>query len=203
MVYQPGAKICRSAWVEAAIGIVVIMVVFAYNVIGTVIAARKTTGIITVLMVDLVPLVVLYLVAFPALSNMSEDLFWWWWLVHLWVEATWEVLDRLHHGPGADAAARHLAADCRDVALHRSGACPRHRNPRARASLFLDRDTRLLAYHRRLLLGARATAALRHGRSCGLRCRRAAYEGDQPSCPLLDDGRGVWQFHRWWRLGDS
>ena len=76
----------------AAIGIVVIMVVFAYNVIGTVIAARKTTGIITVLMVDLVPLVVLYLVAFPALSNMSEDLFWWWWLVHLWVEATWEVL---------------------------------------------------------------------------------------------------------------
>jgi nitric oxide reductase subunit B len=76
----------------AAIGIVVIMVVFAYNVIGTVIAARKTTGIITVLMVDLVPLLVLYLVAFPALSNMSEDLFWWWWLVHLWVEATWEVL---------------------------------------------------------------------------------------------------------------
>jgi nitric oxide reductase subunit B len=76
----------------AAIGIVVIMVVFAYNVIGTAIAARKTTGIITVLMVDLVPLVVLYLDAFPAISNMSEDLFWWWWLVHLWVEATWEVL---------------------------------------------------------------------------------------------------------------
>jgi len=23
---------------------------------------------------------------------MSQDLFWWWWLVHLWVEATWEVL---------------------------------------------------------------------------------------------------------------
>ena len=22
---------------------------------------------------------------------MSADLFWWWWLVHLWVEATWEV----------------------------------------------------------------------------------------------------------------
>jgi nitric oxide reductase subunit B len=76
----------------AAIGIVVVMVVFAYNVIGTAIAARKTTGVITVLMVDLVPLAVLYLVAFPALSNMSEDLFWWWWLVHLWVEATWEVL---------------------------------------------------------------------------------------------------------------
>ena len=76
----------------AALGIVVIMVVFAYNVIGTAIAARKTTGIITVLMVDLVPLILLYLIAFPAISNMSQDLFWWWWLVHLWVEATWEVL---------------------------------------------------------------------------------------------------------------
>ena len=76
----------------AALGIVVIMVVFAYNVMGTAIAARKTTGIITVLMIDLIPLILLYLIAFPAISNMSADLFWWWWLVHLWVEATWEVL---------------------------------------------------------------------------------------------------------------
>ena len=67
-------------------------VVFAYNVIGTAIAARRTTGIITVLMIDLIPLILLYLIAFPAISNMSADLFWWWWLVHLWVEATWEVL---------------------------------------------------------------------------------------------------------------
>ena len=50
------------------------------------------TGIIAVLMIDLVPLIVLYLDAFPAITNMSQDLFWWWWLVHLWVEATWEVL---------------------------------------------------------------------------------------------------------------
>ena len=76
----------------AALGIVVIMVVFAYNVIGTAIAARKTTGIITVLMIDLVPLMLLYLIAFPAITNMSAELFWWWWLVQLWVEATWEVL---------------------------------------------------------------------------------------------------------------
>ena len=76
----------------AALGIVVIMVVFAYNVIGTAIAARKTTGIIMVLMIDLIPLILLYLIAFPAIINMSADLFWWWWLVHLWVEATWEVL---------------------------------------------------------------------------------------------------------------
>jgi len=76
----------------AAIGVVVIMAVFAYNIIGTAYASRKITGITAVLMVDLVPLLALYLIAFPAISNMSTDLFWWWWLVHLWVEATWEVL---------------------------------------------------------------------------------------------------------------
>src|SRR5262252_1061894 len=76
----------------AAIGVVVVMVVFAYNVLGTAYKARKITGITAVLMIDLVPLLALYLIAFPAVSNMSVDLFWWWWLVHLWVEATWEVL---------------------------------------------------------------------------------------------------------------
>jgi nitric oxide reductase subunit B len=76
----------------AALGVVAVMAVFAYNVLATAIQTRKITGIVAVLMVDLVPLVVLYLDAFPAMTNMSQDLFWWWWLVHLWVEATWEVL---------------------------------------------------------------------------------------------------------------
>jgi nitric oxide reductase subunit B len=76
----------------AAIGVVVVMAVFAYNVIGTAYVTRKITGITAVLMIDLVPLLLLYLLAFPAITNMSADLFWWWWLVHLWVEATWEVL---------------------------------------------------------------------------------------------------------------
>ena len=76
----------------AAVGVVVVMLVFAYNVIGTAYATRRITGITAVLMIDLVPLILLYLIAFPAISNMSADLFWWWWLVHLWVEATWEVL---------------------------------------------------------------------------------------------------------------
>ncbi len=76
----------------AAIGIVLVVAVFAYNIIATAIKAKKITGIMAVLMVDLVPLFGLYLIAFPAMTNMSEDLYWWWWLVHMWVEATWEVL---------------------------------------------------------------------------------------------------------------
>ena len=76
----------------AAIGVVLVVLVFVYNVVGTAIAARKMTGIMWVLAIDLIPLSLLYLDAFPALTNMSHDLYWWWWLVHMWVEATWEVL---------------------------------------------------------------------------------------------------------------
>lgn len=76
----------------AALGVVAVVGVFIYNVIGTTLKARRMTGVLGVLIVDLIPLALLYLDAFPALKNMSQDLFWWWWLVHLWVEATWEVL---------------------------------------------------------------------------------------------------------------
>lgn len=76
----------------AALGIVAVLLVFVYNVVGTALRARKTTGIMTVLMINLVPLVGFYLIAFPAITDMSTDLYWWWWLVHMWVEATWEVL---------------------------------------------------------------------------------------------------------------
>jgi nitric oxide reductase subunit B len=68
------------------------VLVFMYNVVGTAIKAGKITGIMGVLMVDLIPLFGLYLIAFPAMTNMSQDQYWWWWLVHLWVEATWEIL---------------------------------------------------------------------------------------------------------------
>jgi nitric oxide reductase subunit B len=76
----------------AAIGIVLVLLVFSYNIVATALKAKKITGIMGVLMIDLVPLFALYLIAFPRITNMSVDLFWWWWLVHLWVEGTWEVL---------------------------------------------------------------------------------------------------------------
>ena len=76
----------------AAIGVVAVMLVFAYNVVATCVKARRMTGITWVLVLDLIPLVAVYLDAFPATTNMSVDLYWWWWLVHMWVESTWEVL---------------------------------------------------------------------------------------------------------------
>jgi nitric oxide reductase subunit B len=76
----------------AAVGIVVVVLAFVFNVTATAWRARKMTGLLGVLILDLVPLAVLYLDAFPKITNMSHDLYWWWWLVHMWVEATWEVL---------------------------------------------------------------------------------------------------------------
>jgi nitric oxide reductase subunit B len=76
----------------AAVGVVVVVLAFVFNVTATAWRARKMTGLLGVLTLDLVPLAVLYLDAFPQITNMSHDLYWWWWLVHMWVEATWEVL---------------------------------------------------------------------------------------------------------------
>lgn len=76
----------------AALGILDVMLVFVYNVAATTLKSKRRSGILLVLIVDLVPFVGLYLDAFVAPTDMSYDLFWWWWLVHLWVEATWEIM---------------------------------------------------------------------------------------------------------------
>ncbi len=75
----------------ADIGIVICMLIFFYNVAATV-SKGKVTGITGVLTLDLVALAGLYLAGMFYTTNISLDQFWWWWVIHLWVEATWEVL---------------------------------------------------------------------------------------------------------------
>ncbi len=77
-------------WVDIAI--VVWVAVFLFNVIATVLASRRITGILTVLIFDLVALGALYTAGMHYQLNLTMDQFLWWWVVHLWVEATWEVL---------------------------------------------------------------------------------------------------------------
>ncbi len=74
----------------ADIGIVAVILVFFYNVTATFMKGRFT-GIAGVLTLDLVALAGLYLAGMFYTSNISIDQYWWWWVVHLWVEATWEV----------------------------------------------------------------------------------------------------------------
>lgn len=74
----------------ADIGIVVVVLVFYWNVFATYMKGKQT-GIMTVMVADLLALAGLYLTGMFFTDNISMDQFWWWWVIHLWVEATWEV----------------------------------------------------------------------------------------------------------------
>jgi nitric oxide reductase subunit B len=74
----------------ADIGIVVVVLIFYYNVFFTYIKGNRT-GIMTVLIADLLALAGLYVAGMFYTDNISVDQYWWWWVIHLWVEATWEV----------------------------------------------------------------------------------------------------------------
>jgi nitric oxide reductase subunit B len=74
----------------ADIGIVVVVLIFYANVFFTFMAGKKT-GIMTVMVANLLALAGLYLAGMFFTDNISMDQYWWWWVIHLWVEATWEV----------------------------------------------------------------------------------------------------------------
>jgi nitric oxide reductase subunit B len=73
------------------VGIVLVVVSYIVNTGMTVIKGRKTV-ITTVLLTGLVGLAVFFLFAFYVPDNLIADKFFWWFTVHLWVEATWELI---------------------------------------------------------------------------------------------------------------
>jgi len=73
------------------VGIVLVVVSYLVNIIMTVITGRKTV-ITTVLITGLIGLAVFFLFAFYVPDNLIMDKFFWWFTVHLWVEATWELI---------------------------------------------------------------------------------------------------------------
>ena len=103
LLVQAGPGEMRSIWlinegreyIEAPrwadIGIVLCMAAFFYNVAGTFMKGRWS-GISGTLVLDLIALAGLYFAGMFYTTNLSVDQYWWWWVVHLWVEATWEVL---------------------------------------------------------------------------------------------------------------
>ena len=74
----------------ADIGIVVVVLIFYFNIFATYMKGERT-GVMTVMVADLLALAGLYLAGVFYTDNVSMDQYWWWWVVHLWVEATWEV----------------------------------------------------------------------------------------------------------------
>ena len=73
------------------LGIVVVALVFLFNITMTVLKGRKTS-ISLVLLMGLWGLAVFFLFSFYNPSNLVLDKYFWWWTVHLWVEGVWELI---------------------------------------------------------------------------------------------------------------
>lgn len=88
LIHEGREYIEAPRWAD--IGIVVVVLVFVANLFLTAMKGKQT-GIVTVLMADVLALAGLYLAGMFFTDNISMDQYWWWWVIHLWVEATWEV----------------------------------------------------------------------------------------------------------------
>jgi nitric oxide reductase subunit B len=73
------------------VGIVVVALVFLYNISMTILRGRKT-AISLVMLVGLWGLAIFFLFSFYNPSNLVKDKYFWWWTVHLWVEGVWELI---------------------------------------------------------------------------------------------------------------
>ena len=73
------------------VGIVLVVVSYIFNTAMTVLNGRRTV-ITTVLLSGLFGLAFFFLFAFYVPDNLIMDKFFWWFTVHLWVEATWELI---------------------------------------------------------------------------------------------------------------
>ncbi len=72
--------------------VVVGALMFLFNVGMTLIKARHWTAISGSLLAGLVFLALMYLFGHPFYKNLSTQYYWWWWVIHLWVEASWELV---------------------------------------------------------------------------------------------------------------
>ncbi len=74
------------------VAIVVVVLMFIFNMFMTIMKGRRKTGISVVLFIGFLGLAVFYLFAFFKPDNMTLDKYFWWWVVHLWVEGVWELI---------------------------------------------------------------------------------------------------------------
>ena len=79
----------QPLWVK--LGIVVAALIFLFNVSMTVLQGRKT-AITNVLLFGLWGIAIFFLFSLYNPGNLSEDKMFWWYVVHLWVEAVWELV---------------------------------------------------------------------------------------------------------------
>jgi nitric oxide reductase subunit B len=74
------------------LGVVVVMLLFLYNVAMTIRGAGRFTTTEGVLVGGLVGTALLFLPGLVPFENYTLDRFYRWWVVHLWVEGVWELV---------------------------------------------------------------------------------------------------------------
>ena len=74
------------------IGIVIVALIFLFNVFMTTMKTRKWTVIQAVLLLGLVLLAVLFLFGIFFMKNLSTQYYYWFWIIHLWTEGAWELI---------------------------------------------------------------------------------------------------------------
>jgi len=78
--------------VELKWAIVIVALIFIFNVFLTMIRTKKWTAIQGMLLGGIVMLAVMWLFGIPFFKNLTLDYYYWWWVIHLWVEGAWELI---------------------------------------------------------------------------------------------------------------
>jgi len=78
--------------VELKWAIVVIALIFIFNVFLTMKKTKNWTAIQGLLLGGIVMLAVMWLFGIPFFKNLTLDYYYWWWVIHLWVEGAWELI---------------------------------------------------------------------------------------------------------------
>ncbi len=73
------------------VGIVIVVLMFLFNITMTSLKGRKTT-VTNILLFGLWGLAVFFLFAFYNPANLALDKMYWWYVIHLWVEGVWELI---------------------------------------------------------------------------------------------------------------
>jgi nitric oxide reductase subunit B len=74
------------------LGIVLVALIFLFNIGMTTLKAKKRTTLQGVLLLGLGLIAALFLFGVFFMKNLSVQYYWWWWVIHLWVEGAWELV---------------------------------------------------------------------------------------------------------------
>ena len=78
--------------VELKWAVLIVVLIFIFNVFFTMIRTKKWTAIQGMLLGGITMLAVMWLFGIPFFKNLTLDYYYWWWVIHLWVEGAWELI---------------------------------------------------------------------------------------------------------------